>query len=737
MTRRSEPFFASFALSILLALVLLYGCRAFDPEPVIVNQPPETYIIGAPPETTGTRFLRHMYWYGTDDDGEVVRFIFAITDSTIQDHETPDVDEEDARFDPADDVTTLTPEDWRTIGYTALTDSVFLFEIDRGSTPSKDITFHLVAVDDRGAMDPTPARLRFFNNSLGNPVLKFQMYSFEDVGGGNMDWVHRWVGTPDGPSLGESPELSSRPVAGFSRRFRIDWEASSPNGEILGYRYKADQRNVPFTPPLDEEGDKQWDPSLRSFEYANDVPPDQIDECITDPVTGRLLETSDCPPEIIRWPSDNYVLRVQAIDEALVESEGTGGEMVFQVNYAPETDLIDDATWPLFRCPDGAGGTVEMAISPTDTVPTGCYAVFNATGYDKTEDLVAPERYGDLCCDVIIDSDQVEFQAEYEAAIDRGRFQTTISTSLSVPYQADSTVPGDVDTIGFNIGPFAYKVFVTARDEHQRIDESPESFSFVAGLQPRILATMPAPGDTLVFVNSGGGVQPFPGSLPFQTLAATRYWTGNDWVTDPNTCPPNTCQMQEFGTLFQFLAQFDGAGHPDEPNTTIRAWQFNYFPDNDPLNIISDGRESKDFSNWISKPSPGNQWIWNPQQGEAIEVFVPTQMFSVGALVIYEPSSSLPYYRSQGRWLARRLGAAQMTIRARTTAAGDTWPVYDRVRPDPNGVVVDYNIEDGGRRTNFLEIPWSLWLGIDTDIDNQADLLWPDFPYEDYAQSAP
>ncbi len=103
MVRRNESRFASAALVLLLFLVVFYGCRAFDPEPIIVNIPPDTFVTGAPAETTGTVFNRHMYWYGKDVDGEVVKFIFAITDSTVRDRSQPRVDEEDARFDPADD----------------------------------------------------------------------------------------------------------------------------------------------------------------------------------------------------------------------------------------------------------------------------------------------------------------------------------------------------------------------------------------------------------------------------------------------------------------------------------------------------------------------------------------------------------------------------------------------------------------------------------------------------------
>ena len=118
----------------ILAATWLFGCRAFDPEAVIVNKPPETYIIGSPAETTGAYFHYHVYWYGTDDDGEVDRFVWALTDTSIQD---PAVvgDEEDENFNPATNISTLSRGHW-----TARTDSVFDFRINQGSVLSTDMT---------------------------------------------------------------------------------------------------------------------------------------------------------------------------------------------------------------------------------------------------------------------------------------------------------------------------------------------------------------------------------------------------------------------------------------------------------------------------------------------------------------------------------------------------------------------------------------------------------------------
>ena len=145
---------------ILLGLVLLTGCRAFQPEAVIVNKAPETYIVGSPVEHAGGYYRFHVFWYGSAQDGRVERFVWALTDTTIQNPDTTD-DEEDSRFNPALDATHLDIASW-----TTKTDSIFNFEINQGTAPSYDMTLHMVAIDDFGDYDRAPARLHFFSNTL-------------------------------------------------------------------------------------------------------------------------------------------------------------------------------------------------------------------------------------------------------------------------------------------------------------------------------------------------------------------------------------------------------------------------------------------------------------------------------------------------------------------------------------------------------------------------------------------
>jgi hypothetical protein len=735
MRRHSESTFESLALGLVLSLTVIYGCRAFDPEPVTVNKAPNTSILGAPAETTGTRFLRHLYWYGNDSDGEVVRFIYAVTDSTVQDYRTPDIDEEDTRFNPATDVTTLEPMSWRTVGYTTKTDSIFLFTVDRGSTPSKDMTFHIVAVDDLGAIDPTPARLRFVNNSLGNPVVKFSVSTRELDGAGQPFWLKRWVGTAAGPSASESPELSAEPFIGFARAFRIEWEASSPNGPINGYRYKANQNGTaPFVPPLGPGGIKRWDLNLTSFDFANDRDPQTLPDCDINPTTGELSEESNCPPETVRWPSDRYAFSVEAQDVALVETEAAFATLRFNVNYPPETDIVLGAPWPLYRARNASGGTDVVHFASGDTIPWGAYAVIAANGYDQTPERVAPATYGPFCCDTPLVTSAVRFQARYRGRRDEnGRFTEAVSL-FSFPYGNSSD--GEPDTIGVNVGPMAYDFAVRSTDEHLRPDGTPDTLRFVGGFEPRLLSTRPAEGNALIIRQAGQGT--WPGSLAYtaSTSAENRWWNGIEFLqSDPCTGLSGTaltaCQAQNpvfSGQIYTFQMRFEGRAHPLEPQAHIRAWSYSQLTVNDPLNVLQDGPESEDLSFYYV---PGTLDVWDFTDAEAIKLFIPVFFWSLTDL--FEPASPAVSYRQVGKWLVRRLGEATLRVQGRTTVPGDTWRIYQHVRPDESDAVQLAPIEKAGRRTPEHVVHWSIYLGIGNFGDTTPSRLWPDFDTSLYA----
>lgn len=115
-----------------LLTVLLYGCRDELGQEIDTNLPPDTYLTGVPAESTTTFYRVHLYWYGNDADGRVVRYEYAITDSL-----------------PAD-------EDTLSYHETTRTDSIFIFQVGT-SQQVLGHRFYIRAIDNEGAVDPEPA----------------------------------------------------------------------------------------------------------------------------------------------------------------------------------------------------------------------------------------------------------------------------------------------------------------------------------------------------------------------------------------------------------------------------------------------------------------------------------------------------------------------------------------------------------------------------------------------------
>lgn len=149
------------ALAALLVLVGI-GCRKPLAPNAESNAAPETWITAAPQDTITIRnnqgipiglptvgviaFRFHLYWAGSDHDGEVRGFYWAVTETV----KTPGVD-----GDPP--VPAPKPSDYR---YTTKTDSTFIFNVVE-ETRTRRHAFYLYAVDNEGRVDPTPARFVF------------------------------------------------------------------------------------------------------------------------------------------------------------------------------------------------------------------------------------------------------------------------------------------------------------------------------------------------------------------------------------------------------------------------------------------------------------------------------------------------------------------------------------------------------------------------------------------------
>ncbi len=587
----------------LLALTVLIGCRAFVPEVVIVNKPPETYITGAPAETSGGYYHYHIYWYGTDADGLVERFVWALTDTSVQDIDT-DEDEEDQRFNPALNISTLEIGNW-----TTNTDSTFDFEIRQGSNLAYDMTLHLVAVDDRGDFDRTPARLHFISNALGQPVLNFTRTN----------------------GAGETFPFASLDTIAYGAYFKIAWSGSTPNirsydpemlarrdtvGDIdglFGFKYRildvvCDESQEDCWRPreFDEEiGDSvSYFGNVTELEFRNEGPPD-------DPVSSRRLG------------SGSHKVLVNTTDVAGVQVPLRKQELNVIVNYDPDTRLLVDETDPFYTDPHtypyylvyypnwvpGGARVEEYTFTAGDTVPDRAIVVFKAIARDDPRDLKlrTTQQY------------DVEFQGKFDAigkmsGGSRFPFFTDFSNLNRTPdWESPVENSWSSDTLSFVAGPFDYSFVMRSVDEHGRRDGTADTLSFVGNFPPCVQCVevtnqtdqsfydetnacwdtdCAATQDTLY---AAWGFPPPQGSqyatiVDFGGKIYYKLDTGDVWLTRPlQITGVDSVTAIHFGYKLWLHGKDHPLEPPVDPEDRVMSWRYQVDYENDPDNIIKDG----------------------------------------------------------------------------------------------------------------------------------------------------
>ncbi len=503
---------AGYLLVGIMALMVMFGCRAFEPETVIVNKAPETYLTGAPIEEGGGLFHYHLFWRGTDQDGTVTRFVWALTDSTIQDPDTDD-DEEDTRFNPAVNINTLDIGNW-----TTKTDTIIDFQINSGSVTSRDMTFHIVAVDDRGDYDRTPARLYFLSNSLGQPRIQFfnsedqtdeHAIAETDTIGYAQPFVLSWRGT--------TPN-----IANFTEEALIESDEVGPLDGLSGYKYR-----LPSDIECDAVNEDCWLP--RQFDAELNRLASFFDE-----ITVLSFENNGDvagPLETRRLGHGNHLLLVNTIDVAGVEVPVDRQILNFVINYDPDTYILGQPKWwdfnedgledpsevvnlntdPFFtddlnQYPFYTVFSPDLSSSSTpffsgDVIPQRSVATFKAVGWDDARDI----RYDALGEDDLAGA--VAFQGKFDAVgLYRGgvnspfRFETQFSTPAYT--WAEGTTGASADTISFTVGSFDYDFTVRGVDEHLQRDSTPDVFSFKGNNKPEIQCLkVVQPGTDSEFIN--------------------------------------------------------------------------------------------------------------------------------------------------------------------------------------------------------------------------------------------
>ena len=276
------------ALSLII-ICLSIGCRnALSPN-VDRNRAPETWLTAAPLDTLTARdpagvivginrpstipYRFHMYWAGSDVDGAVVGYYWAVTETLPT---------------PAEGTNILPPLPGpRTSQYrfTTRTDSTFTFNVSEYS-PDRPHAFYIYAVDDKGRGDATPARFVF------NALDRFPPVPVMDVSQGTGRITRLLVhGSPTSKdtvvAIRDTFSLSSIgtvPKDTIPSGARIDFawhsEPTIAGGYAVRYKYKLDEPlfvevdssvssksyNTGLAGDFVNPGTKQW--NLRAFDAA-------------------------------------------------------------------------------------------------------------------------------------------------------------------------------------------------------------------------------------------------------------------------------------------------------------------------------------------------------------------------------------------------------------------------------------------------------------------------------------
>lgn len=682
-------------LSVIAVLSVLSGCRAFQPEAVQVNKAPETYIIGAPPEDSGGYYHFHVYWYGRDEDGRVERFVWALTDTTLQDPETSD-DEEDQRFNPALDASTLAIGRW-----TTRTDSVFNFTIGQGTNTSTHKTLHMVAIDDYGDYDRTPARLHFFTNTLGSPDLRF----FRVQGA---DTIPVAIGQVD--------------TVGFGRPYQVIWRGQSPN--VRGFSPEALALADTVAPYNDGLFGYKWklngalggdcQPSLTDC-----WSPRRFNEATNDSfsffgsVTSLLFanDGSGTSPFRKQLPSGLVSLEVNSIDIAGVEVANYLRPFSFIVNYDPETLILDGEqdwahpsdteTYPYYIELNDPART-HHPFRSGDRIPDRTYVVVKALAKDNPGDERLDQNF------------KIGFTGFLQGV--RQNFTGGVfpfiseASALNTQPTWDAGVNGWYgDTLGFLTAPKSeFTINMQSVDEHQRRDGSPASLSFDVGFEPclQCIELLPKPSsstsafdiDTACVEDTtratwdahpcisgvtelrvaASGVAPIP-SRDLELVPGLAYTLVNrdtGFVTNLLTTPVRADSVANYILLanrFKLAVLLHGKDDPreawSEPVRRLGGVQYEVSYGCDPFNEIKDGGGNDDVRvpTW-GEPLLGTGLVVRPTDGLwriDVDVFVPLLLMS----------SNLTGFRLflNAAVTGGNAEATEMIIRAVTRQFGNGW----------------------------------------------------------------
>lgn len=464
---------------ILLVFSLVIGCRQEVPPLFRPNQPPETTLTVIPEDSTQGFYSYHVYWHGTDSDGRVVRYIFAITDTISR---TPE-----DNWDPQ------RAEDRERSFYTEKTDSVFIFDSARGRQ-----TFNISAIDDHGRLDRTPARAFFRIVDNGLPRVEFLSVrtSRADIA----------------PCAGALPCT----IPAYTN-FRVSFRGTTRNNRITGFQWQGIRPGEIDPEPFQPLGADSLYLDAGRDTTAVEATGDTLWTLRGDVVTVFYRNVRADSIE-----HGNFSIRARVRDEANLVSLISSGARRVVLNYDPDTRFQRMSPCDCPKPPPNCGSRDSVAVGwvvgvdqieftdpaewlrfcPGDTVPQLSHLRFFARGSDDRRDEPMDPDAGRR---------DVGFSYRFEWTAGEGDDELRNSNMpFSEEYAAaDYVLPPPFGTPwhgGFHgwgqdsqgACPFNFTFFVSAVDEHGKRDGTPDSLSFFVGGNP-VLDSISVP-KVLVFV---------------------------------------------------------------------------------------------------------------------------------------------------------------------------------------------------------------------------------------------
>ncbi len=210
------------------------------------NQAPETWITAAPMDTITTKdeFGRpippsegrlpvryHIYWAGSDKDGAVAGYFWAVTE-TLATAPAPGF--------PIPELPGPKPRDYH---FTSRSDTTFIFNVSVDS-PEREHGFYVYSVDDKGKVDPTPAKLTFRAYDRFPPTPVFDVAratgTIYEIVGGNLTSEVRSYDIHGAFVVGNPNPVDIVPSGA---QLTFGWHATKPlpTSLCVGYRYKLDE----------------------------------------------------------------------------------------------------------------------------------------------------------------------------------------------------------------------------------------------------------------------------------------------------------------------------------------------------------------------------------------------------------------------------------------------------------------------------------------------------------------